>query len=55
VPTALVEQLKVGGLMAIPVGTSVQELKILRRTPTGTETVKTLPVQFVPMIRDRDP
>jgi protein-L-isoaspartate(D-aspartate) O-methyltransferase len=54
VPPALVEQLKVGGLMAIPVGTAVQELRILRRTPTGLETIKTLPVQFVPMTgRDR--
>ena len=49
VPSALVEQLKVEGLMAIPVGTTVQELRILRRTATGVETLKTLPVQFVPM------
>ena len=49
VPQALVEQLKIGGLMAIPVGTSVQELRILRRTASGVETIKTLPVQFVPM------
>ena len=49
VPPALVEQLKVGGLMAIPVGTFSQELRILRRTPEGTETLRTLPVRFVPM------
>jgi protein-L-isoaspartate(D-aspartate) O-methyltransferase len=49
VPAALVEQLKVGGLMAIPVGSVEQELRILRRTPTATETVRTLPVRFVPM------
>jgi protein-L-isoaspartate(D-aspartate) O-methyltransferase len=50
VPPALVEQLKIRGLMAIPVGTTgMQELRILRRTPTGTETIKTLPVVFVPM------
>ena len=49
VPPALVQQLKVGGLMAIPVGTAVQELRILRRTTTGTETLATLPVRFVPM------
>jgi protein-L-isoaspartate(D-aspartate) O-methyltransferase len=49
VPPALVEQLKVGGLMAIPVGTGVQELRILRRTATGLETIDTLPVRFVPM------
>ena len=49
VPPALVEQLKVGGLMAIPVGTGEQELRILRRTEKGLETLRTLPVRFVPM------
>jgi protein-L-isoaspartate(D-aspartate) O-methyltransferase len=49
VPSALLQQLKIGGLMAIPVGTVTQELRILRRTVTGTETLSTLPVRFVPM------
>jgi len=49
VPSALLEQLAIGGLMAIPVGTGSQELRILRRTPTGTELLDTLPVRFVPM------
>ena len=49
VPDALLQQLKLGGLMAIPVGTMTQELRILRRTGTGTETLDTLPVRFVPM------
>lgn len=49
VPPALIQQLKIGGLMAIPVGVGLQELRILRRTATGTETVSTLPVRFVPM------
>jgi len=49
VPPALIEQLKVGGLMAIPVGVGVQELRILRRTASGLETLRTLPVRFVPM------
>jgi len=49
VPPALVQQLKVGGLMAIPVGTVRQQLQILRRTPTAMETLSTLPVRFVPM------
>ena len=49
VPPALVQQLKVGGLMAIPVGDIVQELRVLRRTATGMETLRTLPVRFVPM------
>jgi protein-L-isoaspartate(D-aspartate) O-methyltransferase len=52
VPPALVQQLKIGGLMAIPVGavTGIQQLRILRRTASGTETLDTLPVRFVPMI-----
>ena len=49
VPPSLVEQLTVGGLMAIPVGTFDQELRIMRRTATGLETLETLPVRFVPM------
>ncbi len=49
VPPALVQQLKIGGLMAIPVGTVTQELRILRRTAGGLETLRTLPVRFVPM------
>jgi protein-L-isoaspartate(D-aspartate) O-methyltransferase len=49
VPDALLKQLKIGGLMAIPVGTAIQELRVLRRTAAGTETLSTLPVRFVPM------
>ena len=54
VPPALIEQLKIGGLMAIPVGTAVQELRVLRRTAEGLETLKTLPVRFVPMTGKKD-
>ncbi len=50
VPPALVQQLKVGGLMAIPVGSVMQELRILRRTATGVEILRTEPVRFVPMV-----
>ncbi len=53
VPPALIEQLKVGGLMAIPVGTLRQELRILRKTAEGMETLRTLPVRFVPMTGKR--
>ena len=49
VPTALIEQLKIGGLMVIPVGTLIQELRVLRRTTTGMQTLDTLRVLFVPM------
>ncbi len=50
VPPALVQQLKVGGLMAIPVGVGDQELRIMRRAASGMETIATLPVRFVPMV-----
>jgi protein-L-isoaspartate(D-aspartate) O-methyltransferase len=50
IPPALVEQLRVGGIMAVPVGVGDQELRILRRTESGLETITTLPVRFVPMV-----
>jgi protein-L-isoaspartate(D-aspartate) O-methyltransferase len=53
VPPALVEQLKVGGVMAIPIGVGDQELRVLRRTSRGMETIATLPVRFVPMTGKR--
>lgn len=52
VPPALVAQLTVGGIMAIPVealGGGDQVLRILRKNATGLETLSTLPVRFVPM------
>ena len=49
VPPKLVEQIKIGGVMVIPVGTVTQQLRILRRTSAGMETLGTLPVRFVPM------
>ena len=51
VPTALIQQLKIDGLIAVPVGTGVQELRVMRRTATGLDVLKTLPVRFVPMVR----
>jgi protein-L-isoaspartate(D-aspartate) O-methyltransferase len=50
VPPALVDQLRIGGRMVIPIGSVDQELRVLRRTPSGMETITTLPVRFVPMV-----
>ena len=47
-PPALVQQLKIGGLMAVPVDTVSEELRIMRRTTTSMETLTTLPVRRVP-------
>ena len=52
VPRALVDQLKMGGRMIVPVGPTggVQELYLLRKLPEGMETQAVLPVRFVPMV-----
>jgi protein-L-isoaspartate(D-aspartate) O-methyltransferase len=53
VPAALVEQLKPGGRMAIPVGSTgeVQYLKVLEKQATGGYNEKrVLPVRFVPLV-----
>jgi protein-L-isoaspartate(D-aspartate) O-methyltransferase len=49
VPPALVEQLKVGGRLVIPLGNVNQELRRLTRTETGVQEEMLLPVFFVPM------
>jgi protein-L-isoaspartate(D-aspartate) O-methyltransferase len=49
VPQPLVDQLKVGGRMVIPVGELYQELEVITKTPSGVEREKIIPVRFVPM------
>jgi len=49
IPRPLVDQLKMDGLIAVPVGVGEQVLQVLRRTPTGLAPIKSLPVRFVPM------
>jgi protein-L-isoaspartate(D-aspartate) O-methyltransferase len=53
VPEALVEQLKPGGRMAIPVGIAgdVQILKLVVKRPDGgIDEKRVLPVRFVPLV-----
>ena len=49
VPQPLLDQLKVGGRMIIPVGEIHQGLILIQRTATGYERRNVLPVRFVPM------
>lgn len=51
IPQTLVDQLKVGGLMAVPVGREFQKMTIIRKTDSGTTTREAMDVLFVPMIR----
>jgi protein-L-isoaspartate(D-aspartate) O-methyltransferase len=55
IPQALVDQLKVGGRMILPVGAQgdAQELYLLRKGPTGLRKQAVLPVRFVPMVGGR--
>ena len=50
VPSALLDQLSIGGRMILPVGDLRQHLLHLRRTPSGIKRSRSLPVRFVPMI-----
>jgi len=49
IPKKLVEQLKIGGRMVIPVGRGSQYLILITKTKTGMEKENLLPVRFVPM------
>jgi protein-L-isoaspartate(D-aspartate) O-methyltransferase len=50
IPQALVDQLAVGGIMVVPVGTSYQEIVIVTKTPNGATQTRTIEVRFVPMV-----
>ena len=50
IPQALVEQLAVGGIMVVPVGTSQQEIVVVNKTPSGATEQRTIEVRFVPMV-----
>jgi protein-L-isoaspartate(D-aspartate) O-methyltransferase len=51
IPQALVDQLAVGGIMVVPVGTLFQEMTIVTRTAKGVAERRTIPVRFVPMVK----
>jgi protein-L-isoaspartate(D-aspartate) O-methyltransferase len=49
VPAKLVDQLKIGGRMVIPVGDESQELLLIEKTDTGITKKRITAVRFVPM------
>lgn len=50
IPDPLIEQLKVGGRMVVPVGEVIQDLRLIVKNRDGTLTSKRIaPVRFVPM------
>lgn len=50
VPPALVEQLAEGGRLVMPVGDTVQTLRVVDRTTTGIVISEHDPVRFVPLL-----
>ena len=55
IPQPLIDQLKDGGILVIPVGSvmSVQALTVVKKHGKDIETRTVLPVRFVPLIRSR--
>jgi protein-L-isoaspartate(D-aspartate) O-methyltransferase len=51
VPPALAQQLVDGGILVIPIGTDYQELRVLQKRGEILDTLATLPVRFVPMVK----
>ncbi|MBW2418454.1 MAG: protein-L-isoaspartate(D-aspartate) O-methyltransferase [Deltaproteobacteria bacterium] len=52
IPQPLIDQLKVGGRLVIPVGNWDQSLEVHEKTSTGIERKVIFPVRFVPMVGD---
>jgi protein-L-isoaspartate(D-aspartate) O-methyltransferase len=51
VPQPLVDQLKLGGRLVVPVGRFEQDLLVLTKTEQGLREEERLPVRFVPLTR----
>ena len=49
IPQPLIDQLKVGGRLVVPVGGTIQDLQVLTRTAEGLEKRTVIPVRLQPM------
>jgi protein-L-isoaspartate(D-aspartate) O-methyltransferase len=54
VPPSLIEQLRDGGIIVIPVGEWNQDLHVLRKRGAELETLATIGVRFVPLVTGKD-
>lgn len=54
IPKALIEQLKDGGRMILPVGVGIQQLIILEKTGDTLKQIPDMHVRFVPMVKGED-
>lgn len=55
IPEELINQLKTGGKMVVPVGTLYQNLLVIIKTHKGYQQRNIIPVRFVPMIHPDEP
>ncbi|HEX6204148.1 MAG TPA: protein-L-isoaspartate(D-aspartate) O-methyltransferase [Thermoanaerobaculia bacterium] len=49
IPQPLIDQLRIGGRMVVPVGGTIQDLQVLTRTAEGLEKRTVIPVRLQPM------
>jgi protein-L-isoaspartate(D-aspartate) O-methyltransferase len=55
IPQPLINQLKAGGRLVVPIGTRQQELKVFTKNKDGTiQSKNIIPVRFVPMVHPKD-
>jgi protein-L-isoaspartate(D-aspartate) O-methyltransferase len=55
IPEELINQLKTGGKMVVPVGTLYQDLLVIIKTHKGYQQRNIIPVRFVPMVHPDEP
>jgi protein-L-isoaspartate(D-aspartate) O-methyltransferase len=55
IPEELIDQLKTGGRMVVPVGTLYQNLLLINKTNKGYQKRNIIPVRFVPMVHPDEP